>query len=298
MTTEIQTLPAPKIYTPPWCGSLAELPDGQIRCGIQGPPFEGKTTAALTFPNPIILSFDRKVTAHNHRTDVILVPFHDVGFVDKIVKRDGILAPPNRKEALIKWLNTEGIKLTTDQTLILDGSTGIEESYHLWFKQNESALAVGRDGSINSFAEWKYKNNYFEELHSCLKSVPCNVIYITHEAPDRDKKGELNGKIRPLLTGQSGDKLAGNFTDFFRAIAISKPATPEQRKKVMDWGKIDEGTLNEWIASTPSDHSTVYLWQTQSDELCDCGTSSMRGCPKYVIASYKTFSKYRTQRKG
>lgn len=282
-----------EIYRPPGCPRLSDIPPEQIRVGIQGPPFEGKTTASLTFPNPIILSVDRKVSAHTHRDDVILIPFHDTTFVDTIVKRPGTKAPPQRKEALITWLQTEGIKLKRNQTLILDGSTGIEEEYHIWYKFNELELAVvSGSGKIDSFVEWNLKKKYFEELHLCLKSVPANVVYICHETADRDKKGELNGKVRPLLTGQSGDKLGGNLTDLFRAMAVSKPRDKEQGDKLMKWAGIDATTLAEWVASTPPVCQTIYLWQTQADELCDCGTSSMLNAPKYVLAHYNSFLKY------
>lgn len=281
-----------QIYRPPGCPRLSDIPPEQIRAGIQGPPFEGKTTASLTFPNPIILSIDRKVSAHTHRDDVILIPFHDVKFVNSVVPKDGINAPVNRKEALIKWLSTEGTKLSRQQTLILDGSTGIEEEYHIWYKFHEQELALSKTGQIDSFVEWNLKKKYFEELHLCLKSVPANVVYICHETADRDKKGELNGKVRPLLTGQSGDKLGGNLTDLFRAMAVSKPRDKEQGDKLMKWAGIDAGTLAEWVASTPPICQTIYLWQTQADELCDCGTSSMLNAPKYVLAHYNSFLKY------
>lgn len=281
-----------EIYRPPNCPRLSDIPPEQIRVGIQGPPFEGKTTASLTFPNPIILSIDRKVSAHTHRDDVILIPFHDVKFVNSIVPKDGMNAPVNRKEALIKWLSTEGTKLSRQQTLILDGSTGIEEEYHIWYKFHEQELALSKTGQIDSFVEWNLKKKYFEELHLCLKSVPANIVYICHETADRDKKGELNGKVRPLLTGQSGDKLGGNLTDLFRAMAVSKPRDKEQADKLIKWAGIDAVTLAEWVASTPPVCQTIYLWQTQADELCDCGTSSMLNAPKYVLAHYNSFLKY------
>lgn len=286
-----------QIYKPLGCRPLSEIPEGQIRVCIQGAPFSGKTTAALTFPNPAILSLDRKTNAHCDRADVIDIPFYDPAFVDSVFKRPGLQCSPNRKDALIKWLETEGLKLTAVQTLILDGSTGIEEAYHTWFEEVGKATAITGQGKINDFIEWRLKNSYFGDLHTALKALKCHVIYICHETPDRDSKGELNGKIRPLLSGQSGDKLGGNMTDMFRAITVTKPQTEEQIKKLKEWARIDDTTVKEWIASTPSNHQTIYLWQTQNDELCDCGTSSLFNAPKYIIADYKSFSKYRNKTK-
>lgn len=292
MTTEIQTQPTPKIYVPPKCSMLSDLGDSQIRLGLQGAPFSGKTTASLSFPNPIILSFDRKVSAHKHRTDVVLVPFHDVKFVS-LYASWGQTEPVNRKDALTTWLRKEGIKVDASQTLILDGATTIEESFHSWFSYHESSLALTAKGEIDSFVRWNMAKEYFEELHLCLKSVPCNVIFICHENPITDKQGRDTGKFRPLLAGQSGNKFGGNLTDLFRSWAIDKPKTEERFKEMCKKFVLTESEGKEWCASTPDDHATIYLWQTQSDDICDCGTSSLKHQPKFVIASYNAFLKYR-----
>lgn len=291
-----------EIYRPPGSKLVSEVEDNQIRLGIQGYPFTGKTYSALSFPNPICLSFDRKTNAHAHRSDILVVPFYDGSFVDTIVRRDGLQAPPNRKEALTVWLGTEGAKLTSKQTLIVDGSTGIEESYHIWFRQHPE-LAITRGGGTNDFIEWRLKNDYFAEVWAALKGVPANVVYICHETPDRDKKGELNGQIRPLLSGQSGDKMGGNFTDWFAMYNADKPTDkdgkidPVRFKGFKEAFKIDDDTANAWIASTPADHNVIYLWQTQADELRKCGSSSLAHQPKFILADFKTFRKYQKQNK-
>jgi len=280
-----------EIYKPPGCINPNELPDTQIRLGIQGAPFTGKTFSTLTFPNPIVLSLDRKVSAHGN-DNVIVVPFYDVKFIDSIVKRPGVQAPPSTKDAIIKWLMTEGVKLKPNQTLILDGSTSIEEAFHIWYNFNENELALSKSGQIDGFVQWNLKKSYFGELFACLKTIPGNVIYICHES-EKTKDGQSTGKLRALLTGQVGDKIAGNFSDWFRSIVIGKPADKEQRKKVLDWAKVDDTTLDEWIAASPPDYRAIHLWQTQSDDLCDCGTSTMFHAPKYVLANYSSFLKYR-----
>lgn len=275
------------IYKPQGCNDLSTMGEQQIRLGLQAPPFNGKTFAAMTFPNPVVLSFDQKLGAFEGRSDIIEVPFWNGEFTDKIVKRDGIKAPPNRKDSLLVWLATEGTKLTKNQTLVLDGSTGIEAAFHGQYRLNPKLTAKG---DVDGFDEWKQKGIYFEEVMLYLKGVKCHVIYICHETPDRDKTGELNGKNRPLLTGQFGDRIAGNFTDWFRVLAVKKP-TPETMEKFKAHFKLDDSAVKEWIAS--NDTQTLYVFQTQSDEKADCGTSSLIGAPKYILADYKSFSKYK-----
>jgi hypothetical protein len=277
------------IYKPSGAIDLSELGASQIRLGIQGPPFAGKTTAALSFPNPVILSFDKKLNNFTDRKDIITIPFWNDSFIESIIPKVGIEAPVNRKDAILKWIYTEGSKLTTIQTLIIDGSSFIEEAYHSWYRFNEDELSIARNG----YVEWNLKKSFFEELFNAFKTISCNLVYITHEVQDRDDKGRLNGKLRPLLAGQAGDKMAGNFTDWFRMKTGDKPTNNESRKKIIETCGIDEITLDEWITSVPKDYMSIHLFQTQGDEMFNGGSSSLFNPPKYILANYSVFNKYK-----
>jgi AAA domain len=290
MTTEL--------YKPKGSVFLSESLDNQVRLGIQGAPFSGKTTAALTFPNPVILTYDRKISAHLHRDDVPLVPFYNPAFIDTIVKRPGTMAPPERKDALIKWLETEGLKLSHEQTLLVDGLTGIEDSFHLWFKYNETELATSKKGEYNKFVQWDLKKAYFTELWNAFKAINCDVVMISHEQDDRNKDGSYNGKIKPLLTGQAADKMGGNFTDWVRQIVISKPKTSEEIEKVCSKYNTDKATVTEWCNATPPSYGSIHLWQTQGDDIMDGGCSSLINTPKFILATYDTFVKYKKNKKA
>jgi hypothetical protein len=274
------------LYKPIDSLTLAETTvDPQIRLGIQSPPGLGKTWAALTFPNPVVLNYNRGLGAHIGRSDVIEVPFYDRKFVDKIHPPDGQQTPPNKKDALLVWLHKEGSKLTSEQTLVLDSSTEIETAYHTQYKLNP---VITKKGKEDDFAEWRLKIEYFGQVTDLLKSLKCHVVYITHETVERDKEGELTGGARPLLTGQSGDSLAGSFTDWFRQRAIKKPTKEEEALYTTKWG-----WNREWNDSTPKEHGSIYLWQTSSDSFFKCKSSSLLNPPMFVLANYNTFLKYR-----
>jgi len=281
------------LYKPKGSVYLSDIEDNQVRLGIQGAPFSGKTTAALTFPNPIILSFDRKISAHLSRSDVPLIPIYNPAFVDTIVKRAGTLAPPETKDALLKWLTTEGSKLVHEQTLLVDGLTGIEDSFHLWYKYNEDELATSKRGEFNKFVQWDLKKQFFTEVWNTFKALSCDVVMISHEQDDRNKDGSYNGKIKPLLTGQAADKMGGNFTDWIRQIVISKPKSAEEVDKVCAKYNTDKTTIKEWCDSTPTSYGSIHLWQTQGDDILDGGCSSLVGTPKFILAGYTTFLKYK-----
>lgn len=277
-----------ELYIPPNVQSLQNMKDTQIRLGLQGPFKSGKTWDALTFPNPIVLNLDRGLGAHVGRADVLEIPFYNPSFVDSIVRRSGTQAPPNRRDAVTKWLSTEGMKLTAEQTLVIDGQTGLQNAFEAEYNV---APVYTKQGNIDDFAVWRMKVEYFGELCESLKALHCNVVYICHETPDRDSKGNLNGGVRPLLTGQFADQLGSHFTDWFRKITYSKPTTPEAATKAKAFFGIDDATLKEWCAHSST--ATLYVWQTMPDELCKCGTSSLVNAPKYILAHYSSFAKYK-----
>lgn len=260
----------------------------QIRLGIQGPPGSGKTFNALTFPNPLVLNFDRGLIVHEGRKDVTEVPFWNPKYVDSIKKRDGLQAPPNRRDALIDFLLKEAPKLSVNQTMIIDSNRQVEIGFHVQYKQEEQPSSSGK---YNKFTEWTEKIKFFSALGTQYKELLCNVIYICHEVPQRDDDGKMIG-IRPALSGQSGDTLASDFTDWFRAITVAKPSSDMEASNIKTKYFCSEIELKEWIASTPSNVKTVYLWQTQSDSYFAAKTSLL-GQPKFVLANYSVFGKYK-----
>ena len=282
-----------ELYKPKGSIYLSEVEDNQVRLGIQGAPFSGKTTGALTFPNPVILSFDRKISAHLDRTDVPLIPFYSPSFVDSIVRRAGTQAPPETKDALVKWLTTEGLKLVHEQTLLVDGLTGIEDAFHIWFKYNETELATSKKGEYNKFVQWDLKKAFFTELWNAFKAINCDIVMVSHEQDDRNKDGSYNGKIKPLLTGQAADKMGGNFTDWFRQVSISKPKTQDAISLLADKMSVTQADVKEWIAVTPPSYTSIHLWDTQGGDLFDGGCSSLIGAPKYILSNYQTFLKFK-----
>jgi hypothetical protein len=281
------------IYKPSGCVSLAEQEySNAIRLGIQSPPGLGKTFAALTFPNPVPLDFNKGLGAHVGRPDVIPVPFWDGKFCDSIHKRNGTQCPPNQKDALTDWLLKEGIKLKPWQTCIFDSNTEIEAAFHIQYA-TDGGPPIGKSGVADSYDEYKKKLAWYSYLTALIKSLPCMVVYITHETVEWDKQGDATGGAKPLLSGQAGDKIVGDYTDWFRQWAIAKPVSLEAQKKMREKYQLDDTAFNEWMASTPANHQTIYLWQNQSDEMFKLKTSNLVNAPKFVLANYSSFLKYK-----
>lgn len=289
---ELTTTPAPKIYIPPSCYNLAESKtDQQIRLGIQGYGGTGKTYGIVTtFPNPIVLNIDRGLSAHQGNSNIIEVPIWNDDFCRTIVpsfKRE------NLKDFLLTWLEKNGPKLTPDQTLVVDGNTGIQNAYHKWFAAN-SNMFLTKGGQVDGFAEWTVKKTYFGEIMEFFKTLKCGVAYLCHEIDQKDKNGpqgpSYSGKVRPLLTGAFGDEILTHFTDWFRQLARDKvdPNTiPADQLKL--WG-MSSKEFKEMQDSFSG--NTIYYWQTESDSIFDAKRSSLVNCPRFIPADYRSFKKF------
>jgi len=257
----------------------------QIRLGLQGYSGTGKTWAALTFPNPIVLNLDRGLGAHTGRSDVYEIPFYKPEFCGKTF---GEL-----KDRLMVWLSTEGKKITSTQTLVFDGCTSLQNAYHAWFKDNQHSFLT-KAGKVDDFAEWREKKNYYAEIMELFKSLSCDVIFIAHESAQKDKgTQEYTGKIRPLLSGQFNDEIMNHFTDWFRQHSALKP-TDVKPETLKAFGMTAQ-EFNAWCATLPRD--TIYYWQTDSDNIFDGKCSSLVNFPKYLPATFGTFAKYQRTNK-
>jgi len=277
-----------ELYKPPGCVSLDTLKERpQIRLGIQGYGGTGKTWSALTFPNPIVLNLDRGLGAHQGRSDVIEIPFYKKEFAGN---------GNELKDKLLVWLEKEGMKITSSQTLVFDGCTSLQNAYHRWFADNQFSFLT-KSGKVDDFAEYQVKKKYFAEIFELFKKLHCDVIFIAHEAAQRDKSttpgqpGEYTGKIRPLLSGQFNDEILNHMTDWFRQHASDKPdLTQEIKPTTLAAFGMSSKEFIEMCNSFP--RNTTYYWQTDSDSNFDGKCSSLVSFPKFLKADYSSFLKY------
>ena len=284
------------LYTPPNSYTLDTVTFPQIRLGIQGPPGSGKTYAALTFPNPIVLDFDNNLGVHVGRKDVTVVPFFNPTYIWEVLKvsnepfqkgnfpRNDNKRPANRRDALLKWLREHGNKLTTEQTLVLDSWTSVQNSFH---EQQDMEPEYTNKNTINEYAPWQNKLRYSAEVCKLLEGLTCHVVVTFHEFCERDpKSGELIEKYRPLMQGKFVAEIAGHFTDFFRQVVVP------QKKKNGDLVKISAPPSSSELYSLSCDRE--FFWQIRQDEECDpkCGMTKV-GSWKYLPANFQSFVAYK-----
>jgi len=275
------------MYLPPNCHTLDKVLEPQVRLGIQGFPGVGKTWAALTFPNPIVFNLDKGLGAHFGNKQIAEIPIYEDDYCKTIYPAYKNIG--DKKSVIEIWFEKIAPKLEDDQTLIFDGGTGLQRIYHKWWESNP---VLTKQGKVDDFAEWRLKINFIGSILEVAKTLKCNFVYICHEAEKKDKDGLYSGKIRPLLTGQFCDEIVSHFTDWFRAHATKKP---------VDFAQVKNETLKNFgcksiieFKSICDDfkNDTVYYWQTESDDICDCKASSLVDFPRYIPANYRAFLKY------
>lgn len=242
----------------------------QIVLGIQGPPGTFKTGAALTFPNPVICDFDNGLTAYAGQSKVVM-PFHDNAWICAYAggkfKNKKPEHQPNRRDAFLEFLRTDGFKLAPEQTLVVDSWTTLQDAFDAQQKLEPRYTDKGKE---DDFWPWECKIKYSKEVITLLRSIRCNVVVNFHETQVRDiASGQLLDKVAPLMQGKFVAQLKLYFTDFFRA-------TTEDEKNAA--GKVVK---------------TRFLWQVRSDNKFDAKTRLTLPDGTYQIpASYNSFTEY------
>jgi hypothetical protein len=264
------------MYTPPH--AITDVSSySNVIVGIQGPPGSGKTTSALSFPNPVVALFERPdfrgvLQELPHLKDVkpVILPFYDADFILNKLKQPKSGEHFDAASAFVKWVQTESIKLTQQQTLVIDNWTRLQEQFD---KVNWSAPlypTYSRKGEIDDFAPWARKIDFAESVSNALLQCKCNIVVIFHEVQEREQgTGRLLDKIQPLMQGKFVAKLKSYYPNFFRQRCVITPVKDKDGKIV--------------------DEKREYMWQTKGSLDFDA-KCSWPNLPALVPAVYQSLT--------
>jgi len=251
------------------------------RIGIQGAGGSGKTTAALTFPNPVVADIDNNVDLNNALAagvdpkTVSILKFHDKDFLRTI-------PASNPKDGIEIWLTNHLSKLDVSQTFILDSWTFLQDAFDL-----HTPVPISKSsGAEDWMAWWGLKQDYSQSIMKLLQSCKCNVIVLFHEVAERNDKGTLTGRVNPLMQGRFADKLHNYFPYWFRQFALDKITDPEKIKTEIAAMGITHEQFTA-IQASSSMRQPSYIWQTVTSNIAKCKTKFPFA--RFVPANYKSF---------
>lgn len=237
---------------------------------LLGYPYSGKTTAALTFPNPVFLNLDNKIPLGTR-----CIPFHSPEFCDSLSPRTSPHYPPNRKDAVLVWLQRNVGRLPADWTLVLDSLSALSDAFHLQVDTVENITGTQVEGKRDLRKLYGAKLDYLSVIFTLLKLAKCRVIVTAHVMPEYSNTGDPTGSIKPLVTGSFSDKLAGYATDIFYQYVDIDPSTGKPR--------VDQTT----------GECTAYRWRTRPSRICPLANTLLK-IPEgkdNILATYGELSK-------
>lgn len=276
-------------YQSPFAKALDE--EQQLRILIIGAPGAGKTYGSLTFSTGeegscAVVNYDKGLGAHVGRKDVVEFPFWSKEFWKNF-------NPNYQHLAYKKFLETEALKFEAQQVLVNDAWTGVQNAIDDYLKATK---VVTKSGHEDTLAFWGRKIEESKAVVKALNALKCNVIVTAHETVERDKEGDLTGKLKPLQQGQFADQLAGYFTDVFRMHGVSMPQTEEVWNKIplVNYGAKNISHLKEIFQSAldKGKHAvTCRFWQTKTDDVMNCKTCLV-DAPARIPARAEEYAKY------
>lgn len=216
-------------YIPEESHDLSTRTTPHVRLGIMGEPGSGKTwSAALTFPNPVICDFDnnlegvrKELRANPDKYDpVTIMPFWDANFRASFIKGNKTATAQkiqnNARDVFAFWLAKYHRKFTSDQTLIIDSWTMLQNSFDV---QQHLEPEMNRDGTINGFAFWGAKLRYAQEISVYADAMSCQIVTLFHISQEIDNKtGKVTKKKKPLHQGSFVSQIAAHYSNFFEQV--------------------------------------------------------------------------------
>jgi hypothetical protein len=194
---------------------------------LVGPPGSGKTTASLTAPGKkLVLDMDNKLHKMANVADKIksgeVVQWKPEGRLFSGKLASFVASATNSQAKFAQQRATGYMELaevidqlekdcifnqTRFDVVVLDSFTSVEE--HL------KRLLMSANGVATiSQPLWGTVLTNYENLLNSLLNLPCSVIVIAHQKPNKD---ELTGVITytPLISGQMKDKIGKDFEEVY-----------------------------------------------------------------------------------
>ena len=189
---------------------------------IYGQPVTGKSTGALTFPDPHVVAIENNLPKGTKK----VLPLWEDAFVDSIRKRSHPSWSANRRDVALIVVKDLATQMPAGSTLIIDSLTRLE----MWFniqENEEPPILSDKTKQQDTNAHYRKRLNYFQTFLTTLTTAKCHVVALVHQQFERDEKREVTQHVRPALMGQIGEQLPGFFPILLQAVRRqAKPTDP------------------------------------------------------------------------
>lgn len=224
------TPPTPTLFIPDFAANTGDINNNQRRVLICGDSGQGKTFQSLmTAPNPQLLDFDNSIA--DPRLVALKAPqlrFFDPEWCEKKLKKTVI------SNALLEYLKTSGMKYAKDQTPIVDSLSTLNDAVQDYYWKLVILKTQGSN-EPDGRAFWGMVKDYYIDLFTAIKSLPCNFIMTAHLGEIRSKENGMFMNYAPLLDGSFRQRIGQFFTDVVRIRVTSKDLGADKFETKYEW---------------------------------------------------------------
>ena len=169
--------------------ALMDFSDKRFSMIICGSPGIGKTTLALSAPNPVLVDFDGGVSRvrAQHRKDTIVAATY---------------------EEVLK--DVEGLDIREYDTVIIDTGGSFVTYLQEWAKR-QSPSNRRKDGGISQQGFGAVKQEFVQFTNRLKYALGKNVIYIFHTVEEKNKDGDI---VQRLMCEGSAKNIVWQPCDF------------------------------------------------------------------------------------
>lgn len=184
------------------------------KMGIIGAPGTGKTTGALTFPNPRVLASENKFPAGTR-----VVPFYTPEvrkmFADKEIGRS------DARSALINFIRNESSKRGPNETEIIDSWTNFINAFEIWAERLAPVIYKTKSSDeIDYFKLHKDRLDMCYEIMHALMGTQCHFVVICHEYREMNRNGIPVGTFKPICRGQFANQFTSMLNTYVRQVVL------------------------------------------------------------------------------
>ena len=200
--------------------STSFRPENSFGLLLIGPPLSGKTSVAMQFAKPYIISTDHKI-----QNAVSRIPAGKEWFYDYVDVDNGKPVPYEQQWTRATQLLKAGCTDPNVQTVIWDNLSDLSGMLQAHVIANGGTKLIVGGEKVFEMQHWQPFKLLMQRAISFARGSGKMFIVCCHEDTEKD---EVTGVLtyKPLVPGQLRGQLGGMFTDVWRCEVTTNPGKP------------------------------------------------------------------------